>query len=89
MEGLRITDAHVHVQPWDQLKPHVRARMAKDAQFRGARPRMRDPASILERMDEAGIGADRRHQLREPALMGFTRDVNPYVANLARRRRAT
>ena len=32
MTGLRITDAHVHVQPWDQLKPEVReiTRIPKD-----------------------------------------------------------
>ena len=60
MEGLRITDAHVHVQPWDQLKPHVRARMAKGrADFAALERMMREPASVLERMDEAGVALNR------------------------------
>lgn len=85
MEGLRITDAHVHVQPWDQLKPEVRARMAKGrADFAALERMMRNPASVLDRMDEAGIARIGVINYVSPALMGFTREVNPYVADLAR-----
>jgi len=85
VEGLRITDAHVHVQPWDQLKPEVRARMAKGrADFAALERMMRNPASVLDRMDEAGIARIGVINYVSPALMGFTREVNPYVADLAR-----
>ena len=85
MEGLRITDVHVHVQPWDQLKPDVRARMAKGrADFAALERMMRDPASVLERMAEAGIARIGVINYVSPGLMGFTRDVNPYVADLAK-----
>lgn len=85
MERLRITDAHVHVQPWDQLKPNVRARMAKGrADFAALERMMRDPASVLERMDEAGVARIGVINYVSPGLMGFTRDVNPYVADLAK-----
>ena len=85
MEGLRITDAHVHVQPWDQLKPDVRARMAKGrSDFAALERMMRDPASVLERMDEAGVARIGVINYVSPGLMGFTRDVNPYVADLAK-----
>ena len=85
MEGLRITDAHVHVQPWDQLKPHVRARMAKGrADFAALERMMREPAGVLERMDEAGVARIGVINYVSPGLMGFTRDVNPYVAELAK-----
>jgi len=85
VEGLRITDAHVHVQPWDQLKPEVRARMAKGrADFAALEKMMREPAGVLDRMDEAGIARIGVINYVSPALMGFTRNVNPYVADLAR-----
>ena len=85
MEGLRITDVHVHVQPWDQLKPDVRARMAKGrADFAELERMMRDPASVLDRMDEARIARIGVINYVSPNLMGFTPEVNPWVADLAR-----
>ena len=85
MEGLRITDVHVHVQPWDQLKPETRARMgAGRADFAALEQMMREPASVLDRMDEAGIARIGVINYVSPKLMGFTRAVNPYVADLAR-----
>jgi hypothetical protein len=83
--GLRITDAHVHVQPWDQLKPDVRARMAKGrADYADLERMMRDPGIVLERMDAAGVARIGVINYVSPALMGFTTEVNPYVAGLAR-----
>jgi hypothetical protein len=85
VEGLRITDVHVHVQPWDQLKPEARARMgAGRADFAVLQKMMRDPTSVLDRMDEAGIARIGVINYVSPTLMGFTREVNPYVADLAR-----
>jgi hypothetical protein len=85
VDGLRITDAHVHVQPWDQLKPGARAQMAKGrGDFAALEKMMREPAGVLDRMDEAGIARIGVINYVSPALMGFTREVNPYVAELAR-----
>lgn len=82
---LRITDVHVHVQPWDELKPDVRARMAKGRDdFAALERMMRDPAVVLERMDEAGVARIGVVNYVSPDLMGFTDRVNPYVAELAR-----
>jgi predicted TIM-barrel fold metal-dependent hydrolase len=83
--GLRITDAHVHVQPWDQLKPEARARMAAGrADYADLERMMRDPGLVLHRMDEAGVARIGVINYVSPALMGFTSEVNPYVARLAR-----
>ena len=85
MTGLRITDAHVHVQPWDQLKPEVRARMAKGrADYADLERMMRDPGIVLDRMDEAGVARIGVINYVSPGLMGFTDAVNPYVADLAK-----
>lgn len=85
MGGLRITDAHVHVQPWDMLKPSVRERMAHGRDDYAALERMMgDPDEVLRRMDQAGIARIGVINYVSPTLMGFTEEVNPYVANLAK-----
>ena len=46
---LRVTDVHVHIQPWEMLKPEVRARMAKGRDDFAALERlMSDPDEVLQ-----------------------------------------
>ena len=81
---LRITDVHVHVQPWWMLKPSTRERMVKGrADLAAVEAMMRDPDEVLRRMDEAGIARIGVINYVSPALMGFTDEVNPYVAKVA------
>jgi hypothetical protein len=83
--AFRITDVHVHIQPWGMLKPEVRARMAKGRDdFAELERLMCDPDEVLRRMDEAGIARIGVINYVSPTLMGFTPEVNPWVANLAR-----
>src|SRR6266576_3239977 len=53
----RITDVHIHVQPWHELKPQVLAVMWRDKQ--AERDRMiqvlEDPHALLDVMDQAGV----------------------------------
>ncbi|HKY60368.1 MAG TPA: amidohydrolase family protein [Gemmatimonadota bacterium] len=82
---LRITDVHVHIQPWRMLKPEVRERMAKGrADFAELERLMDDPDAVLQRMDEAGVARIGVINYVSPTLMGFTAEVNPWVADLAR-----
>jgi len=83
--GLRVTDVHVHIQPWEMLRPDVRARMAKGrGDYEELARMMHDPADVLRRMDEAGVARIGVINYVSPSLMGFTEDVNPFVAELAR-----
>ncbi len=83
--GLRVTDVHVHVQPWEMMLPDVRARMAAGrADFEALERMMHDPAEVLRRMDEAGVARIGVINYVSPTLMGFTEEVNPFVAELAR-----
>lgn len=83
--SLRITDIHVHVQPWEMLRPEVRARMAKGREdFAELERMMHDPELVLRRMNEAGVARIGVINYVSPALMGFTAEVNPWVADLAR-----
>ncbi|HUP00947.1 MAG TPA: amidohydrolase family protein [Gemmatimonadota bacterium] len=82
---LRITDVHVHIQPWEELKPAVLARMAQGrSDFEDLKRMMGDPDAVLARMDEAGVARIGVINYVSPDLMGFTERVNPWVAELAR-----
>lgn len=82
--GLRITDVHVHIQPWEELKPGVRERMAKGRKdFAELERMMGDPNVVLERMDAAGVARIGVINYVSPDLMGFTERVNSWVADLA------
>lgn len=82
---LRITDVHVHIQPWEMLRPETRARMAHGKpDFEDLARMMHDPGEVLRRMDAAGVVRIGVINYVSPTLMGFTEDVNPWVAELAR-----
>ena len=82
---LRITDVHVHIQPWGMLLPGARARMEYGrADFTDIERMMGDPGDVLRRMDAAGVARIGVINYVSPSLMGFTEDVNPWVAELAR-----
>lgn len=79
-----ITDAHVHVQPWWELKPAV-----LDVMLRGRADAdelqkiMKSPQHLLRRMDADGIERAVLVNYPSPDLMGFTHRVNEYVAQYA------
>jgi predicted TIM-barrel fold metal-dependent hydrolase len=76
-----VTDAHIHVQPWWELKPAVLEVMQR------GRPDvpelekiMKSPAHLLRRLDADGIDRAVLVNYPSPDLMGFTHSVNEYVA---------
>jgi hypothetical protein len=80
-----VVDVHVHVQPWDQMRPAARATMGRSAAEREELAAlMRDPAAILARMDRAGIERIVMINYVAPELMGFTPAVNDFAAAFAR-----
>jgi len=76
-----ITDAHIHVQPWWELKPAV-----YDVMVRGRgdvdelQKIMKSPEHLLRRLDADGIERAVLVNYPSPDLMGFTHRVNDYVA---------
>lgn len=76
-----VTDIHVHIQPWAQLHSQTRKVMAaRRDNYEQLQAMMLDPAAVLAAMDEAGV--DRIGMINYVAteLMGFTDEVNPWVA---------
>ncbi len=78
---MSVTDAHIHVQPWWELKPAVldvvrRGRTDLDE----IEKINRSPAHLLKRLDADGIERAVLVNYPSPDLMGFTTRVNEYVA---------
>jgi len=76
-----VTDAHIHVQPWWELKPDVldvirRGRADLDL----IEKVNRSPAHLLRHLDAEGIERAVLVNYPSPDLMGFTARVNEYVA---------
>jgi uncharacterized protein len=79
-----ITDAHIHVQPWWELKPAVLDVMLRGrADVDELQQIMKSPQHLLRRMDADGIERAVLVNYPSPDLMGFTHRVNEYVAQYA------
>jgi len=76
-----VTDAHIHVQPWWEMKPGMLEVMTRGRQDMDELLKiMKSPQHLLRRLDADGI--DRAVLVNYPApLFGFTHRVNDYVAD--------
>jgi len=74
--GYRVTDLHVHIQPWDMHPPHVAASMeAGREDLDRIREFIERPASFLRFLDESGIERAAIINYVSPSVMGFTPEV--------------
>ena len=80
-----ISDLHIHVQPWRQLKPEVAEvmRRGKEKEWERLIALMDDPKVLLEIMDQAGIWRAGLINYPSPDLMGFTDETNAFAARYA------
>jgi len=77
---MQITDVHIHVQPWWELKPGIFEAMTRGRSDLDELHRiMKSPARLLRRMDEDGIARAVLVNYPSPEQMGFTHDANEYV----------
>jgi predicted TIM-barrel fold metal-dependent hydrolase len=81
----RITDVHIHIQPWRQLKPAVMETMrrGKEEHFDFLLSLMDDPALLLGILDEQGIARVGLVNYPSPSIMGFTDDTNEFAVRYA------
>jgi len=78
---MAVTDAHIHVQPWWELKPEVLDVMTRGrADVDELQKIMKSPEHLLRRLDADGIERAVLVNYPSPDLMGFTHRVNEYVA---------
>jgi len=80
-----ITDVHVHIQPWKQMKPAVMEAMrkGKEDHWDFLIALMEDPKILLDVMDKSGIWRIGMVNYPSPDLMGFTLDTNDFAARYA------
>lgn len=80
-----VIDVHVHIQPWEQMRPAARATVTMRPEEQEALAAlMHRPDLILKRMDDAGIERIVMINYVAPELMGFTPAVNEFAAGIAR-----
>jgi len=80
-----ITDAHIHVQPWWELKPEVLELMTRGRDDVDELLKiMKSPAHLLRRLDADGIDRAVLVNYPSPDIMGFSHRVNEYVAEYCR-----
>ena len=81
----RITDFHVHIQPWRQMKPAAMAvmRRGKEKHFELFTALMDDPKLCLRSMDEQGIQRIGMVNYPSPNIIGFDFSTNEFAARYA------
>jgi predicted TIM-barrel fold metal-dependent hydrolase len=80
-----ITDCHIHIQPIEMFKPPALALMkAKRPEFERIVEFCRVPQRFLEYLDCAGISRAVLINYVAPEVIGFTAEVNEWVANYCR-----
>jgi hypothetical protein len=76
-----VTDSHIHVQPWWELKPDMLAVMTRGrSDVEELQQIMKSPAQLLRKMDAEGIDRAVLVNYPSPDMLGFTHRVNDYVA---------
>lgn len=83
---MRVFDVHLHVQPWQMLKPGVLA-MIDDESHRGAKDVLSSPEALLRWMDAEGIERACCINYVSPEVMGFTPETNDWIAAFTRSHR--
>ena len=77
---MNIFDAHIHVQPWEMVKPEVLA-LIDDPSHANAKEVLSSPENLLRHLDAEGVERACCINYVSPDVMGFTREVNDWIAN--------
>lgn len=81
----QVTDVHIHIQPWRDMKPAVQAAMrrGKEAHWEFLLSMMDDPKVLLDIMDRSGVWRVGLVNYVSPDVMGFTDTTNTFVVRYA------
>jgi predicted TIM-barrel fold metal-dependent hydrolase len=80
-----VIDAHIHVQPWRQLRPRALDRLSSGRRDLDLIRRLfDDPPAFLRFLDEQGIDRAVLINYVSPDVIGFTDDVNEWIGNYCR-----
>ncbi|HXI11548.1 MAG TPA: amidohydrolase family protein [Thermoanaerobaculia bacterium] len=79
---MKIFDVHVHVQPWEMMKAGPLALM--DRAPAEVRNTLSSARNVLEYLDQSGVERICCINYVSPDVMGFTREVNEWIAAFTR-----
>ena len=81
---MQITDAHIHIQPFDQMPPPIAETFWAGKSNRAElESYTADPKRLLARMDADGIDRVGLINYVSPDLMGFTAEANDWIVRYA------
>ena len=83
---MRVFDIHLHVQPWTMVRPDALA-MIDDPSHRDAVDVLSSADNVLRFLDDNGVERACCINYVAPEVMGFTPDVNDWVAKFTREHR--
>jgi predicted TIM-barrel fold metal-dependent hydrolase len=84
ISGFRVTDLHVHIQPWEMHPPAVTFAMEHGRRdLDDIRAFRESPKTFLEALDRWGIERAALINYVSPDVMGFTAEVNDWCADYA------
>src|SRR3970282_1472020 len=80
-----VTDVHVHIQPFEMLKPDIIETMRREKQDFDLLLRIsKDPRAFLGLLDDVGVARACLINYVAPEVMGYTDKVNDYVVEYAK-----
>lgn len=80
-----VIDAHVHIMPWDMVRPDAAERMGRGKpDFEEVLAISRDPARLIGYMDERNVERLVIINYVSPEVMGFTEAANDFSAGFGR-----
>lgn len=80
---MRIFDVHIHIQPWQMVNADALA-MIDDPSHANAKEILASPDNLLRYLDDNGVERICCINYVSPDVMGFTREVNDWIANFTR-----
>ncbi|MFQ5767437.1 MAG: amidohydrolase family protein [Acidobacteriota bacterium] len=80
-----VIDFHIHIQPWEMMKPAVLATMRRNRpSFDDLLALSKDPQKFLRKLDDCGIERAGIINYVSPDLIGFTDEINAFSAGFCR-----
>ena len=79
----RIFDVHIHIQPWEMVKPEALA-LIDDPAHADAKEILASPENVLRYLDAEGVEMACCINYVSPDVMGFRREVNDWIANFTK-----
>lgn len=86
MEGWRVTDVHVHIQPYEMVRPEARSLFQNlgKVDWDHMRRLREDPSAFVEVLDAEGIWRACLINYVAEEVLGFTWEVNAFAADYAK-----